>query len=161
MRLRNGALAPVRALRLNGEPLTLAPQDGYLRLPTLRRGDCVEAELDMTVHPVVAHARVTADVGKATAMRGPIVYCAEQADNGAGVASLALPAYPAFEEEAAFTGDGAVALRARGTKAVYPGGDALYCNGSFDWQACEVRLIPYYLWANRGEGEMRVYLNVR
>lgn len=161
VRLRSGALAPVRALRLNGEPLTLTPQDGYLRLPTLRRGDCVEAELDMTVHPVVAHARVTADAGKATAMRGPIVYCAEQADNGAGVASLALPAYPAFEEEAAFTGDGAVALRARGTKAVYPGGDALYCNGSFDWQACEVRLIPYYLWANRGEGEMRVYLNIR
>ena len=161
VRLRSGALAPVRALRLNGEPLTLTPQDGYLRLPTLRRGDCVEAELDMTAHPVVAHARVTADAGKATVMRGPIVYCAEQADNGPGVASLALPAYPEFEEEDALTGDGAVALRARGAKAVYPGGDALYCNGSFDWHACDVRLIPYHLWANRGEGEMRVYLNVR
>ena len=34
-------------------------------------------------------------------------------------------------------------------------------NDPASWEAADIRLIPYYLWANRGEGEMRVYLNVR
>jgi DUF1680 family protein len=25
---------------------------------------------------------------------------------------------------------------------------------------CQIELIPYYAWCNRGEGEMRVWLNV-
>ncbi len=159
--LRQSGLAPVAALLLNGRPLPVAAEHGYIALPTLREGDTVEATLAMAPHYVVSHPGVTGNVGKAAVMRGPLVYCAEQADNGAGVARLALPEALACRESEAFTGDGAVALTVPGHKAVYTGGDTLYQDALPTWEAADIRLIPYHLWANRGEGEMRVYLNVR
>ena len=39
-------------------------------------------------------------------------------------------------------------------------GEALYCTANRPGEVeCNIRLIPYYAWANRGEGEMRVWLN--
>lgn len=159
--LRQSGLAPATALTLNGKPLPLTVEHGYFALPALARGDTVEATLCMAPHYVVSHPGVTGNVGKAAVMRGPLVYCAEQADNGPGVASLALPENLACEEGEAFTHDGAVALTVHGRKAAFAGGDALYQTALPTWEAAEIRLIPYHLWANRGEGEMRVYLNVR
>ncbi|NLI22798.1 MAG: glycoside hydrolase family 127 protein [Clostridiales bacterium] len=161
VRLRQSGLAPAVALTLNGSPLPLAAERGYLILPELRLADTVEATLAMAPHYVAAHPGVTNNVGKAAVMRGPLVYCAEQADNGAGVAGLAFAEALACEESEAFTHDGAVALTVKGFKAAFAGDEALYRNALPVWEAAEIRLIPYYLWANRGEGEMRVYLNVR
>ena len=159
--LRQSGLAPATSLTLNGKSLPITTSQGYIALPTLNEGDTVEAKLSMAPHYVVSHPGVTGNVGKAAVMRGPLVYCAEQADNGAGVASLALPETLACAEGEAFTHDGAVALTVRGRKAAFAGGDALYQSALPTWEAADIRLIPYHLWANRGEGEMRVYLNVR
>lgn len=39
-------------------------------------------------------------------------------------------------------------------------GEGLYYTGNRPREEeCSIRLIPYYAWANRGEGEMRVWLN--
>ena len=64
-------------------------------------------------------------------------------------------------ERDAFTGGGMVALTVRGKRAVLPPSDELYVSTLPVWEPAEIRLIPYALWANRGEGEMRVYLDVR
>ena len=161
VRLRQSGLAPATALTLNKKSLPITVTRDYIVLPELHEGDTVEATLSMAPHYVVSHPGVAGNVGKATVMRGPLVYCAEQADNGAGVARLALPETLTCEEGEAFTHDGAVALTVRGCKAVFTGGDTLYQSALPTWEAADIRLIPYHLWANRGEGEMRVYLNVR
>ncbi len=161
IRLRQSGHAPLRSLTLNGTPLPITLEQGYAGLPTLAQGDTVVAILDMAPHCVISHPAVSANVGKAAVMRGPIVYCAEQADNGAGIANLAIPETPLFTECDAFTGDGAVALTVPGKKAVYSDLDALYSTVMPAWQPTQIQLIPYHLWANRGEGEMRVYLAVR
>lgn len=161
VRLRQSGLAPLRALTHNGSPLPVTLSQGYVTLPTLAQGDTVEAVLDLTPHYVVSHPRVPANAGKAAVMRGPLVYCAEQADNGAGLSFLALPETLTAAESDAFTGGGMVALTVRGKRAVLPQSDELYRSTLPVWEPAEIRLIPYAIWANRGEGEMRVYLDVR
>jgi hypothetical protein len=159
--LRQSGLAPATSLTLNGKSLPITTSQGYIALPELREGDQVEATLCMTPHYVVSHPNVAVNVGKAALMRGPLVYCAEQADNGAGVACLAMPEKLTCNEYGAFTHDGAVAMTVHGYRAAFRGGEVLHQSGLPVWEAASIRLIPYHLWANRGEGEMRVYLNIR
>ncbi len=158
--IRQSGLAPVRSLRVNGEARPLEARQGYVRVPGLNAGDVVDVTYDLRPRYVVSHPRVADNVGKAAVMRGPLVYCAEQADNGEGIACLTLPREAAFRESETFAGDGSVALTAAGTRAVFAGGEALYQDTLPRREGAEITLIPYYLWANRGEGEMRVYLNV-
>ncbi|MDR3050901.1 MAG: glycoside hydrolase family 127 protein [Oscillospiraceae bacterium] len=158
--LRQSALAPIKALLVNGEARPLVALRGYLRLPGLRPGDVVEAAYDLTPRYVVSHPKVTANVGKAAVMRGPLVYCAEQADNGEGIACLRLPPVAAFTQRETFAGAGTVALMAQGTRAVFADREALHQDQLPAQEPAVITLIPYCLWANRGEGEMQVYLNL-
>lgn len=158
--VRQSGYAAVKELKINGEPVHAPLQSGYYCLPELRPGDVAEVTYALAPRYAVSHPKVLDNVGKAAVMRGPVVYCAEQADNGEGVACLRLPGKPSFVETEAFWGNTTVALTARGTKAAFGQSDALYRDALPDWEEADVRLIPYFLWANRGEGEMRVYLNV-
>ncbi len=161
LEIRQGKLAPILSVKINGVVAEPAAEDGYLKLMGLNPGDVVDVNYDLKPRYVVSHPRVADNVGKAVVMRGPLVYCAEQADNGAGVACLRLPENALFTEEEAFSGGGTIALETRGYRAVYKDPDALYQDGLPRWEAADIHLIPYFLWANRGEGEMRVYLGVQ
>jgi DUF1680 family protein len=158
--VRQSGLAPVKAVLVNGEARPVAAVNGYFHLSALKPGDEVTVTYDIHPRYVVSHLKVAGNVGKAAVMRGPVVYCAEQADNGEGIASLKLPHTAAFLESESFAGSGAVTLQTRGTKAVFEDDDALYQDRLPEWEETDITLIPYYLWANRGEGEMQVYLNV-
>jgi hypothetical protein len=97
----------------------------------------------MPVRRVVAHASVSADVGRVAFQRGPLVFCAEGVDNAGRVLDLAIPDAARLTSE--FRPDllnGVVVLK---------GPAAAGTNGR------DVVLIPYYAWANRGSGEMRVW----
>jgi DUF1680 family protein len=159
--VRQSGLAPVKGVRVNGEERHLAAVNGYFHLSALKQGDVVTVTYDLHPRYVVSHPKVVDNVGKAAVMRGPVVYCAEQADNGEGIASLRLPYTAAFTEAETFAGNGAVTLKTRGTKAVFADDDALYQDSLPTWEGMDITLIPYFLWANRGEGEMQVYLNVQ
>lgn len=47
--------------------------------------------LDLEPRRLYAHTRVASDTGCVAIARGPIVYCAEQADNGDGLYQIRLP----------------------------------------------------------------------
>ncbi len=158
--VRQPGLAPIKAVLVNGEARSISIVNGYLHLFALTRGDVVTITYDLHPRFVVSHPKVADNVGKAAVMRGPVVYCAEQADNGEGIASLRLPHAADLTESESFAGDGSVTLKTRGTKAVFEDEEELYQNHLPVWEESDITLIPYYLWANRGEGEMQVYLNV-
>ena len=158
--LRQSGNAAVKEMKINGKAVRAALQSGYFHLPALKPGDVAEVTYALAPRYVTSHPKVADNVGKAAVMRGPVVYCAEQADNAEGVTSLRLPSEPKFTETDTFWGNATVALTARGAKAAFAPSDELYRDGLPDWKAAEIKLIPYFLWANRGEGEMRVYLNV-
>lgn len=97
--------------------------------------------------------RVRENVGKAAVMRGPFVYCLEEVDNGNNLQQLLIDREPNFKSE----GD---VLTAKGFREEVV--DTLYS----PWQEpklepVELRMIPYYRWANRGENEMTVYIRVK
>ena len=50
----------------------------------------IEIVLDMPVRLIAANRRVHSDAGRVAVVRGPVVYCAEGADNGADLKSVLL-----------------------------------------------------------------------
>jgi DUF1680 family protein len=92
-------------------------------------------------------------------MRGPLVYCAEEADNGENLSALSID--PAQNVAAAWEETlpgGAVAITAGGWRDTLAT-DKLYLPATSENPTpAEITLIPYYLWGNRGKGEMGVWL---
>ncbi|MBI4499736.1 MAG: glycoside hydrolase family 127 protein [Gemmatimonadetes bacterium] len=139
-------------IAVNGRPVSAVPDEfGYVWLDRRwKTGDTVEITFPLEVRRVVAHQNVRENRRRMAIERGPIVFCAEWpdveagraldllVDEGAGLAA-------SFDREF-YGGVAVVNARARGirtpTAAPKP-----------------VRLIPYYLWANRGIGEMSVWLS--
>jgi len=147
--------APAATVKVNGQPVTAAPVKGYVPVArTWRAGDTVELNLPMPVRRVVAHDSVAADRNRLALQRGPIVYAAEWPDNPGGkVRNLVLPDANALTAE--FQPNllgGVVAVK---SNAVALSQDAL---GRVVKTSQPFLAIPYYSWANRGRGEMIVWL---
>ena len=146
----------------NGQPAQGAVADGYLTLcgPFAQE----EIVLDFAMPPtrVYAHPLVREDAGKVAILRGPIVYCLEEADNGDALHLLRLPREAVLREA---EGEGALAgsvlITAQGVREV-PTGEALYtARPAWREEPAALTFIPYALWANRGENEMEVWVRER
>ncbi len=142
------------AVRINGKaaPATV-DISGYVSLDRIwRDGDSVEIAFPFEPRKVVAVDRVRQDRGRMAVERGPIVYCAEWPDaGGKGVLELLFDAKT--ELKPSFAADffgGAAVLDAQARNITNPSAAPK-----------PVRLIPYYLWSNRGAGEMSVWLSTR
>ncbi|HWC98653.1 MAG TPA: glycoside hydrolase family 127 protein [Candidatus Sulfopaludibacter sp.] len=142
-------------LKVNGKPVALTLDKGYVALTrTWKTGDTVELNLPMPVRRVQANGQVAADRGRVAVQRGPIVFAAEWVDNSNGkVRNLLLPA------SAKLTAEYRPGLL-HGVEVVTGKAEALALDGQgrLARQTQDVTLIPYYAWANRGRGEMTVWL---
>ena len=151
-------------LKLNGQPLSPSVRNGYCAVARLwQPGDRLELDLDMPVSLVSANPRIYEDAGKAAVTRGPLVYCLEEADNGKDLHLLRLGDIRPEDCLTEWKPDKLGGI----TEIVTPGvresdtgwGDELY-SAEKPVETAPVRLtwIPYYAWANRGPGEMRVWI---
>ena len=61
---------------------------GYLMITDLAASEEIKISCDMKARFVYANPKVRADEGKACIMRGPLVYCLEETDNGENLSSL-------------------------------------------------------------------------
>ncbi|SDT80096.1 glycoside hydrolase family 127 protein [Actinoplanes derwentensis] len=151
-------------LTINGTPAPGRSQvhDGYLRLHRIwHAGDQVVLTLAMPARLVAAHPRVDAVRGAAALVRGPLVYCLEHADTtGSLFEDLELD--PAAPISVAYHSSGLSPVTLRVRVRVRPLGNvALYRDlGSTAAGAATatVTAIPYFLWANREPGPMRVWI---
>ena len=73
----------------NGEEI-LNPliEKGYLILEELKEEEMITISCDMKAKFIHANPEVRADEGKVAIMRGPLVYCLEETDNGRNLSSL-------------------------------------------------------------------------
>jgi DUF1680 family protein len=137
-------------LAINGAAVEIELDKGYAVLRrTWKKGDTVELTFPMPVRRVVANAAVQADAGRVAIQRGPLVYCAEAVDNDGHVLDLSIMDGARFSAD--FQPDllnGVVVLKRETIRAPMRLGAA---------KVRDVVLIPYYAWANRGPGEMRVW----
>ena len=133
-----------------------------------RPGDQVILRLPMPPRRLVSDPRVTANVGRVSLARGPLIYCVESHDRpGLEQDAFALPddaavtTGPADERLPGMTLLDMTAVPLPGT----PERGALYQSASGDSQAdgattdrVTIRAIPYFAWANRGPSTMDVWL---
>jgi hypothetical protein len=143
------------ALKVNGKPVKIELDHGYATLQrTWKKGDVIDLDLPMPVRRVVANSEVAADRGRVAIQRGPIVYAAEWVDNPAQkVRNLVLP--DSSKLTAAFRPD-----LLNGVEVVQGRAEALAYEAPGKLKRTEEAFtaIPYYAWANRGKGEMIVWL---
>lgn len=139
-------------------------QDGYLYLTQAWEGDSV-LSLDFPIVPklIVANPAVREDAGKAAVVCGPMVYCLEEADNGKDLHLLEIDcSEPGFEihPDAILGAPSITALGYRQASGAPDGEDApLYrVYQTPAREACRLTFLPYYMWDNRGEGEMAVWV---
>lgn len=150
-------------IRVNGEALNTAEniEQGYLVIRRMwRAGDIIEVNDPMEAHRIYAHPNLRADAQKVTIQRGPLVYCLESIDNGEPLSSISLKEdgelTAAFDETLL---GGAVVVEADGLRVdqeSWSGG--LYSREKAPLQSVKVKAVPYYLWGNRGSGEMKVWI---
>ncbi|MCJ2127134.1 glycoside hydrolase family 127 protein [Methylobacterium sp. J-077] len=159
--LRLPGWSPQVAASVNGEPVDVAAhdRDGYLRLRRRwRAGDRVELDIAMPVERLHAHPRVGANQGRVALQRGPLVYCLEEADNGAFLNAVVLKAGSRFRCEAAEDLGGATVLVADAAREAASDAAPLYAPEAPARRDAPVRAVPYYAWDNRAEGEMLVWV---
>jgi uncharacterized protein len=142
-------------LKVNGREIPLSLDQGYADVSrTWKPGDTIELMLPMPVRRIVAHERVEADRGRVALQRGPIVYAAEWPDNAdRRVRNLVLADSTPLASQ--FRSDllgGVHIVTGRALALAY---DA---RGAVTKKEQDFVAIPYYAWANRGRGEMLVWL---
>lgn len=138
-------------------------KNGYLCLKrNWINGDEIIFDMEMPVRTLSANPRVREDIGKVGVMRGPVVYCLEEADNGSQLQEL-------FLEDSDFEICYEPALL-KGVTILKTLGSRL---SEQDWsehtlyrdyrapvyQKEELVFIPYYAWSNRAVGEMIVWVH--
>lgn len=148
-------------LRVCGEAAPLQLDKGYVRIEReWRGGDRIDLELPMPVERVYAHPAVREDAGLVALQRGPIVYCLEEADNGASLHRVAIPRDSQFEAQ--FREDllGGVVVLTGEAEILSDDGWAgtLYRTRPPATERRQITAVPYCVWDNREPGEMRVWL---
>ncbi len=147
--------SPPATVRLNGESVPMTLDKGYV---TIERqwsaGDTIALTLPMPVRRVLANREVVANRDRVALQRGPIVFAAEWPDNPNGqVRNIVLPDVGALTSE--FRGDllnGVQVVRGRAV------GLARDARGGVRRTEQPFIAIPYATWANRGRGQMAVWL---
>ena len=149
------------SLKVNGADAkaNCTVKDGYAFLKGPKNGDSIELTLEMPVVALQANPRVREDIGKVAVRRGPMVYCIEEADNGKDLHRVFLPKDAAFKHsfDQGFLGVGATLLESQGKRLSQDDWDAdtLYRKAkNARYEDITLKWVPYYLWANRGAGEM-------
>jgi len=153
-RFTDKAPAPA-SLRVNGKAVPLTLDKGYV--PLNRRwtkGDTISLSMPMPVRRIAAHELVEADRGRVALQRGPIVYCAEWPDNPDGkVRNLLLPdAAPLTSEFRPGLLNGVAVVKGRAVSLAYN------AQGKVTSREQDFLAIPYHAWANRGRGQMIVWI---
>ena len=171
LRLRIPGWAAGATVRINGSPAADDIKAGtYAALKrTWETGDTVDLTLPMRVRLIQANPMVEELRGQVAVMRGPLVYCLESVDlpDGVNATDVRLPRkiklQPRFDRQLL---GGLVVLEGQAVALADPDWSAepydspvLYKQyAQADPRPLRLKLIPYYAWANRGAGQMTVWM---
>ncbi len=144
---------------VDGRKAEIEVLKGYVYLE-LKEDSDIQIFFEAPARFVRANPLVRADSGKIALMRGPLVYCLEEIDNGANLSALYVDAKTDIREEKSELFGGSILLHFRGKRI----GDTewkeneLYAEHPIQWEETELTAVPYAYWNNRGMGEMSVWI---
>lgn len=138
-------------------------ENGYAVIRRKWKGakDEIILDMEMPATLIETHHLVEETRNQVAVKRGPLVYCLEAADLPAGdeVFDVAIPAAMQWQQRSVQI-DQARMMALEGTARLLPNGtpNSLYHPVNTQTQPVHIRLIPYYAWANRGMGDMTVWM---
>lgn len=147
---------------VNGEAVPADADDAYLAVEReWTAGDELAITFEMAPELLVAHPAVDADRGKVALRRGPLVYCLEGVDHDRPLAHYAVPADA--DVEATHRPDlleGVTTLEGTARVPAMDDWDGALYRRAADVERTDAPFtaVPFYAWANRDPGEMRVWL---
>ncbi len=152
-------------LTLNGKAVKHNVVDGYAVISRLwNHGDVVSLTLSMPVVMMKSSPKVRENIGKIAVMRGPLVYCLEEYDNGKELHRVSVLRSSTFtlkfEEDLL---NGVMTLSSNGKFLCENDGEEEQLYTQFvalKYIDKPLKWIPYYAWANRGKGEMLVWIHL-
>ena len=144
---------------IDGEGVIVPVKHGWLRPDVpLSAGSVIEVELPIrpTIH--YPHRRADALRGTLAVSRGPVVYCADQADNECDIDLVEIDDHHVEETSVALAGG--PALRMQGLVAPERSDAVLYSTAkpATAEHPVELTLRPYASWGAQESGAMRVWL---
>jgi DUF1680 family protein len=132
---------------------TCENENGYIPF-NLSDGEEIKVSFDIKPCFVESNPLVLANAGKCAVVRGPLVYCMEEADNGAAIRDIRLDTTAEFvegyNEKLRVPTLNISAFRRKPSKL-------LYSYSGYEEEMITATLIPYYAFANREECEMQVW----
>lgn len=132
-------------IRVNGKRIKAPIAGGFAYIDReWKKGDLIEISLPMEPRFIQARDEVKADSGRVALGVGPMVFCLEETDNGPVremKVNISVKPVFAFEQEI-LGGVGTVKFAVSDETGI----------------PREVKAVPYYSWANRGKGEMTVWI---
>ncbi len=146
------------AVNLNGKPIKYTVENGYLVINRVwQSGDKITVNFPMEIKRVISRAEVKANVERVAIQRGPIIYCVEGVDNDGRSMNIVLPKNATFQEvPQTILTEKVVAIQTEAT--------VLKVSEDGTQVATEkkkISAVPYYIWNNRGPGQMLVWLPQR
>lgn len=142
---------------LNKKPVRTEKIKGYVYID-VADGDTLIITLDDSIKANYASTRVHDLTGKVALSRGPLVYCFEGADNDNDVLSIALK--KRCRAMVTQNDDLPCESMAIGVEAVRKtASDSLYSFEPPTEEEITAVAVPYYIWGNRGENQMRVWMD--
>ncbi len=147
---------------VNNNSADLKIENGYCMISKVWNGkESVDFSFEIRSKLIYANPQVRASVGKAAILRGPEVYCLEEADNGTQLAALSISEGVSLREEwQEELFGGTMVVHLEGEKSL-PGDNenTSYSTAPNKKEKIDLTAIPYGSWNNRTPGEMIVWLH--
>lgn len=146
-------------MEINGKACGYRAEKGYAYV-NISNACIVGIRFEAPAKFIWANPRVHADCGRVAIVRGPLVYCLEQIDNGENLSAIYVKADTAISEEESELFGGCKVLRLEGYRMDENQWDdhELYGRHKMILHKVPLKAVPYAYWNNRGIGEMSVWL---
>ena len=144
----------------DGSQITGTVERGYFKVTGQFEQKTFTITFDAPAQFIHANPQVRADAGKVALVKGPLVYCLEEQDNGENLSALFVdaqqPVSVDFREDVC---KGSQVLTLSGRRlSQEQWGEALYSAQAPVKTQVQLTAVPYCYWGNRTPGEMTVWI---
>ncbi len=142
-------------LTVNGKSIPYSTKNGYAVIDKeWKKGDIVSLSLPMEIRKVISIDSIADNRNKVSLQRGPLMYCFEHPDNDGKVTNIYVPDVVEFSSNFENNSLGGIMKLEANAPAIKVSADGL----SVKTENKKIVAIPYYAWANRGAGQMQVWI---
>ena len=141
------------SVTVDGKAVNHEIKNGYIYIEN--NNSVISLSFDITPFIVFPSSKIRDCIGRVAVQRGPVVYCAEGIRNEFNIMTFRLDSKTDFTEIPCET-CGSYMLVAKGKIPVES--DKLYSRDKEQYTDAEIKLIPYYAFANDVESDMEVFM---